>query len=89
MYECRLFAGLSRKPHFVGDDHEFNALFLKLRHDIEHLGRVFRIERARGFIKKQELRLRRHGARNGGALLLTAREFRRELFGMIRKTKAL
>ena len=87
MNECRLFTGLPRKPHFVRDDHEFNALFLKFRHDVKHLGRIFRIERARGLVKEQEPGLRRHGACNGCALLLSARKFRRQFQRMIRETK--
>jgi hypothetical protein len=38
----------------------------------------FRIERAEGFIKEQHLGLVRQSARHGNALLLAARELRRQ-----------
>ena len=43
-------------------------------HDVEHFELVLGVEGARGLVEQQHLGRRRHGACDGNALLLSARE---------------
>ena len=61
---------MPREAHLVRDDDEVVPGILELIHDVKHLYRVFRVERAGGLVKEEELRPRRRRTGYRRALLL-------------------
>src|SRR6266851_4886986 len=74
-YSRRRFA---RESHFVGDDHHRHALAGEIAHHDQHFADKFRIERAGGFVEKQEIRAHRQRPRDADPLFLPARQPRRK-----------
>lgn len=70
---------MAGKSHLMSDDDKIHPFFLQLIHDIQHLGRVFRIEGAGRLIKQQKLWFGGHGFGDGDPLLPAAGKGRRFL----------
>ena len=64
----------AREAHLVGDHDERHAIARQLLDYAEHFAHELGVERGRDFIAQQQRRLHRERARDGHALLLSARE---------------
>ena len=73
---------LPRKAHFMGDADHGHALIGQQHHGIEHFLDHFGIERRGRFIEQHDLGRHAQGARDGDALLLTARKLDRVFVGL-------
>jgi hypothetical protein len=72
----------------VGDEDHRHALRIQLGEQPHDLFRGLRIERPRGFVGEDELRLVHQGAGDGHALLLAAGEFGRGVLGTLGEAHA-
>ena len=72
--ERHLVAGAAGEAHLVRDHDEAGAGLLEVADEVKHIIRVLGVEGARGLVEQQHLGRRRHGACDGNALLLSARE---------------
>ncbi len=75
--------GVARVALRVGDHHDGGALVVQLGEQIHHLLAVLGVEVAGGLVGEDELGVGDHGAGNGHALLLSARELLREVLGAV------
>ena len=64
------------------EDHR-GTLFGEVADDVEHFADQLRVERGRGLIKQQDLRVHGHGTGDGHALLLAAGHLAREVVHLI------
>ena len=69
----------------VGDDHHRHAVFLHVLQHAHDVARGGRVERAGRLVGEQELRLRDQRAGDRHALLLAARQLRRQVLSAIRE----
>src|SRR5271157_5651539 len=68
---------VSRERHLVGDNDHGTSFRRKALHHGQHLAHEFRVERGRWLVEEDYARMNRERPRDGGALLLTARELAR------------
>src|SRR5262249_10226409 len=69
---------LVHQPDIVGRDHDRGPRLVQLDEQAQQALRQIWIDVAGGLVGEQELRPRDHRARDGGALLLAARQHRRQ-----------
>ena len=90
LHEDDAVGHVAREAHLVGDDdHGHVAVEGELAHDGEDVADELGVERGRGLVEEQHLRVHGHGARDGDALLLAARELGRLEVGAIGQTRVL
>jgi hypothetical protein len=77
------------EAHFVGDHQHGAAVERDLAHHAEHFADQLRVERRRGLVEQHHFRLHDKGARDGGALLLTARQVRRVIVAAVMQADTL
>ena len=75
--------GIARVALRVGDHHDGGALLVQLGEQIHHLLAVLGIKVASRLVGEDELGVGDHGAGDGDALLLSARELLREVLGAV------
>ena len=75
--------GIARVALRVGDHHDGGALLVQLGEQVHHLLAVLGIEVASRLVGEDELGVGDHGAGDGDALLLSARELLREVLGAV------
>ncbi len=75
--------GVARVALRVGDHHDGGALVVQLGEQVHHLLAVLGVEVASGLVGEDELGVGDHGAGDGHALLLSARELLREVLGAV------
>ena len=71
------------KTDLVRHHHHGHAVGGQVAHHLEHFAGQLGVERGGGFVKQHDLGLAGQGARNGHALLLTARELRWVVTGAV------
>ena len=76
-------AGVARVALRVGDHHDGGALLVEFGEQVHHLLAVLGVEVAGGLVGEDELGVGDHGAGDGDALLLSARELLREVLGAV------
>src|ERR1700694_3675073 len=83
VHEHHAVGGVAGKAHLVADHDHGHAALAQRAHDREHRAHQLRIERARRLVEQHDPRLERDRARDGHALLLTARELARRVAGAV------
>src|SRR5262245_10267468 len=71
-------ADVAREGHLVGHHDHGHALARELLHDAQHLADQLGVQRRSDLVEQQHFRPHRDGARDAHALLLAARELRRQ-----------
>src|SRR3954452_8184572 len=82
-HEDDTVGNLAGKTHFMGDANHGHAVVGEANHRVEHFLDHFRIESRSRFIKQHDLGLHAESTRDRDTLLLTARELRRILLGLL------
>src|SRR5262245_45692989 len=81
--------GVARVARVVRHHADRGARTVQLAEEIHHSFAAARIEVSSGLVREQDQRLAGDGARDGDALLLTARELAREVLRAVRHADAL
>lgn len=63
---------IAGKVHLVRDDDHGAAFLSQAAHDAQHLAHQLGVKRTGRFVEQHQIRLRREGAGDGDALLLSA-----------------
>ena len=79
---------VASETHLVSDDDHGHVLGRQIADDLQHLAGQLRIQRARGLVEEQHVRIHGHGTGDGHALLLTARQVARHHRLLVRQPHA-
>ena len=72
VHEDEVIGHIAGEAHLMGDNDHGHVLGRQIADDLQHLAGQLRIQRARGLVEEQHVRVHGHGPGDGHTLLLTA-----------------